>query len=109
MSVSQIEGNVTQGDVAGLIGLAFVGIANSGAVPFWQALVNNNQLTSPIMSFWLARNPNPVSQTSLAFGGVFTLGGTNTTLFSGDIDFVNVIQSTTPSFWLLPLSSKYSV
>jgi cathepsin D len=93
--------------VSGLMGLAFQPIASTGSTPFWLALTNNNLFSTPEMSFWLARNLNPVSETSLAPGGLFTLGGTNSTLFSGDIEFHNL--AATPSFWLLTLSSKYFV
>jgi len=55
------------------------------------------------MSFWLSReidNPKAVQQT---FGGIFTLGGTNDTLYTGDIEFLQ-IPVQTPSFWSLGLS-----
>ena len=93
--------------VSGLMGLAFESLATTKATPFWRALTNYNLLSAPEMSFWLARDLSPVSETSLAPGGVFTLGGTNSTLFSGNIEFLAL--ASTPSFWLLPLSSKYSV
>jgi cathepsin D len=93
--------------VSGLMGLAFDSLASTQATPFWQAVTNNDQLSAPEMSFWLARDANPSSATSLAPGGIFTLGGTNSSLFSGDIEFLDL--ASTPSFWLLSLSSKYSV
>ena len=76
--------------VSGLMGLAFESIARSRATPFWEALTNSNQFSAPEMSFWLARDLDPVTDTSLASGGVFTLGGTNSTLFSGNIEFQNL-------------------
>ena len=100
---------VVDAPVGGLMGLAFQSLASTEAIPFWQAVTNSNQLTNPEMSFWLARNVNPVSATSLASGGVFTLGGTNSTLFSGDIEFIDLQASTTLSYWQLSLTSKYSV
>lgn len=89
--------------VSGLMGLAFESLASTNATPFWQALTNSNALSSPEMSFWLSREVNTVTDSTLAPGGVFTLGGTNSTLFTGDIEFLNLV--TTPSFWLLTLSS----
>jgi cathepsin D len=85
------------------MGLAFTAIASSGATPFWQALVNNNQLSSPEMSFWLSRSTD-TSQTEVA-GGMFTLGGSNSSLFTDTIEFLNMPVST-PSFWLLSLSGQ---
>lgn len=90
--------------VSGLIGLAFQELASTQEPPFWQTLANNKLLTDPEMSFWLARDVNPVSATSLAPGGLFTLGGTNSSLYSGNIEFLNL--AATPSFWLLPLARK---
>ena len=91
--------------VSGLMGLAFQSLASTQSTPFWQAITNSNLFSSPEMSFWLGRDLNPATETSLASGGVFTLGGTNSTLFSGNIEFHNL--ATTPSFWFLSLSSTY--
>jgi cathepsin D len=106
VSVNQIGNNVIDGDVAGLMGLAFTILATTGAVPYWLAIVN--QLTEQVMAFWLARHVNDnVSDTDLSSGGVFTLGGTNETLFSGTLEFYDVKAPL--AFWLLALASKYSV
>ena len=83
------------------MGLAFRSLASTEAMPFLQNLNNSNLLSAPEMSFWLAHELHPASQTSLAPGGVFTLGGTNSSLFSGDIEFINLAAE--PSFWLLSL------
>jgi cathepsin D len=93
--------------VSGLMGLAFEAIASTRSTPFWQAVTNANLLSAPEMSFWLGRDLDPTTQTSLAPDGLFTLGGTNSTLFSGDIEFQNLASP--PSFWLLSISSKYFV
>ncbi|KAI0250106.1 aspartic peptidase domain-containing protein [Lactifluus subvellereus] len=106
VTVDTVSQGLIDGQLAGIMGLAFQGIANTGALPFWQALLNDNSLTNPEFSFFLTRfvnNPNAQTEEP---GGVFTLGGTNTTLFQGDIDF----QSFTPppgggSFWLQTISS----
>jgi cathepsin D len=103
LSVDAMSSGLTTAPVSGLMGLAFESLANTGATPFWQALTNDNQLSSPEMSFWLARDPDPTSASTLASGGVFTLGGTNSSLFSGNIEFIDL--ASTPSFWQLSLSS----
>ena len=101
--VNDISTNFLVSPVSGLIGLAFNTIAQSRATPFWQALADGNFLTSPEMSFWLTRFVNDPQAQTLEPGGAFTLGGTNSSLFTGDIDFVNIPSGVTPSFWLLPL------
>lgn len=93
------------GDVSGIMGLAFQGIAETKAVPFWQALINSNQLSAPEFAFWLDRAPLTNQQQDIS-GGVFTLGGTNSSLFTGDIDFVNM-PSGQETFWLLSLTGTY--
>jgi cathepsin D len=87
------------------MGLAFDTISSTRSTPFWQALTNGNQLQDPEMSFWLNRVRNDPNAQQNEFGGIFTLGGTNSTLFSGDIDFQNM-PGQQPSFWLLSLTGK---
>ena len=104
--------NLVTSPVSGLMGLAFEALASTQAPPFWQAVTSANLLSSPEMSFWLAREPNSVSASFLAPGGTFTLGGTNSTLFSGDIEYIDLVSSVATSartFWLLGLSGKFSV
>jgi cathepsin D len=85
------------------MGLAFATLAKTRATPFWEALATSNQLSSPEMAFWLARSQN-LQQEDVP-GGAFTLGGTNSSLFTGDIEFLNM-PTGTPAFWTLPLASK---
>lgn len=103
--VNQITSNFLVSPVSGLMGLAFQTIAQSRAMPFWEALASGNHLTTPEMSFWLTRFVNDPQAQALEPGGAFTLGGTNSSLFTGDIDFVNIPSGVTPSFWLLPLQA----
>lgn len=105
LAVTQATDQLLSGSVSGIMGLAFDTIANTRSTPFWQALASNNQLTSPEMSFWLARfRNNPTAPTEVS-GGVFTLGGTNSSLFTGDIEFHNMPSGTSPTFWLQAISS----
>jgi cathepsin D len=88
------------------MGLSFQAGAFTSAVPFWKALIDQNLLTSPEFSFFLTRFDNNPNAATDEPGGIFTLGGTNSSLFQGTIDF----QSFTPpqgggSFWLQTISS----
>ena len=99
-----LSDGLLDGDASGIMGLAFEALASTQSTPFWQGLVNANQLASPEMSFWLTREiTNPRAQDDEP-GGVFTLGGTNSTLFTGDIEFLNMPSQTQPTFWLLEMS-----
>ncbi|PPR00497.1 hypothetical protein CVT24_005520 [Panaeolus cyanescens] len=101
VDAAQPSSGLLEGSVSGLMGLAFSTIAKTGATPFWQALADDGQLSSPEMSFWLARVTDATSPDDERPGGEFTLGGTNSSLFSGDIEFYDL--ATQPSFWMLSL------
>lgn len=104
VAVDQTSQQLLQGTASGIMGLAFQAIASTQAVPFWQALINNNQLQAPEMAFALARLVDQNNAPEEAPGGTFTLGGTNSSLFTGDIEFLN-LASSQPSFWLLSMKS----
>ncbi|KAI0358629.1 acid protease [Trametes cingulata] len=104
--VEQMTDGLLDGDVSGIMGLAFQALASTDAVPFWQALVNNGQFASPEMAFWLARHLDDDNPPDESFGGVLTLGGTNSSLFTGDIEFIPLTTtgSNTPTFWMLEMT-----
>ncbi|RXW25045.1 hypothetical protein EST38_g804 [Candolleomyces aberdarensis] len=102
LGVDRLQSGLLDGQTSGILGLAFQTIASTGGVPFWQNLLNDDQLESPEFSFWLARSDSRGDDS--APGGVFTLGGTNSSLYSGEIEFLDMPGSR-PSYWLLPLQS----
>jgi cathepsin D len=106
--VDEMTSGLLDGDVSGIMGLAFEAIAATESTPFWQTLASTNQLATSEMSFWLNRVLGSSNTASEQFGGVFTLGGTNTSLYSGDIEFVNYPSGVTQSYWLLEASSEFS-
>jgi cathepsin D len=102
LSVESVSDGLLSGSVSGIMGLAFSAIASTGATPFWQGL--GNQLATPEMAFWLTR----FRGTKFADeepGGSFTLGGTNASLFQGDIEFLPMAGPSQPTFWLLGVSA----
>ena len=108
VSVDQTTNNLIDGTASGLMGLGFQTIASTQAVPFWQALLDNKQLSAPEMSIWLARFNNvPTASQEEQNGGAFTLGGVNSSLFTGDVEFLDMPAGTTPSFWLLSMSGAH--
>jgi cathepsin D len=90
--------------VAGIVGLAFQSIAATGAMPFWEALTNGGQLSSPEMSFYLTRYRGSTTVSEEEPGGTFTLGGTNSDLYTGNIEYLDVTG--TESFWFLNLAGE---
>ncbi|KAJ7267220.1 aspartic peptidase domain-containing protein [Mycena rebaudengoi] len=99
--VEEFTDGLISGSISGLIGLAFPALAETNQAPFWQALIEANQLSAPEMAFQLTRSQSISDQP----GGVFTLGGTNSSLFTGDIEFLDLTGSSTPTFWTLSVSA----
>jgi cathepsin D len=104
LAVDQTTSGLLDGSVSGILGLAFSSIATTRAAPFWQALASGGQLSSPEMSFYLTRFRDKPDAKDEEPGGTFTLGGTNSSLFKGDIEFLDIPQAT-QTFWLLSLQA----
>ncbi|KAJ7502459.1 acid protease [Mycena galericulata] len=104
LTASQTSTGLLTGSVSGIMGLAFGAISSTQTVPFWQGLISSNQLQAPEMAFWLSRFRGTRFSEEEP-GGSFTLGGTNSTLYTGDIDFLPMAGSSPPTFWLLSVSS----
>jgi cathepsin D len=101
VAVTDVSSGLIDGELAGIMGLAFQGIASSTALPFWQALISDNLLTNPEFSFFVTRFSNDASAQAEEPGGVLTLGGTNSTLYQGDIDFRSFASPINEgSYWL---------
>lgn len=100
--VNQTTGVLLSGQTAGLLGLAFKFLANTQSTPFWEALVAGGQWTEPLMSFWMTRYTNVTNYATEEPGGEFRMGGTNATLYTGDIEYHDM-PSTVNSYWMIPL------
>ena len=105
----QTSANLLDGSDAGIMGLAFETIASTGATPFWQTLAQDNQLATPEMSFRFTRLLHDQNTPFEEFGGIFTLGGQNKTLYAGDIEFLLLVTiAGRPTRWLLNMSGMLS-
>lgn len=106
---STLSDGLLDGDASGIMGLAFEALASTQSTPFWQQLVNANQLATPDMAFWLTREIDDRNAQDDEPGGIFTLGGTNSSLFTGNIEFINMPSGTQPTFWLLEMSGELNI
>lgn len=104
-----IATEVTQGlldtDVDGIMGFGFKSLSTSGATPFWQASGADEfafYLRSDAVSTSSSSSPTISSRgySETQYGGIFTLGGTNSSLYQGDINWSDVIDE---SYWLITL------
>ena len=107
VTVDTLQGSLVDTPVSGLMGLAFPALSATNSVPFWLVLTNDSQLSTPEFSIWLGRDRNQADQSALVSGGAFTLGGTNSSLFSGEVQFTDIALPA--GFWQVSLTSKYSV
>jgi len=99
----QVSNDIVTSPVSGIMGLGFKGLASSGATPWWQALASGGAWDKPLMTFTLTRFTNDTNVKKLEPGGVFTMGFTNSSLYTGDIEYTN-LSGSTPSFWLIPMT-----
>ena len=63
--VDRMTVDLTTGTVSGILGLAFQSLANSRAMPWWQALQTGGQWDEPVMSFYLTRSVLPPARVLL--------------------------------------------
>ncbi|KAJ7071641.1 aspartic peptidase domain-containing protein, partial [Mycena amicta] len=78
--------------ISGTIGLG--GSTSDNAL--WLSLLDQQSGIQPEFSFWLSR--------SAPDGGTFTFGGVNTSLYSGEIQFVDTLDKTSGVYWTLEVS-----
>lgn len=104
--VNRVTANLLDDSISGLLGLGFNTIASSGATPFVQTLFEQGALTQPLFSFFLTRFMDKLSTTDSSdqFGGQFTIGGTNSSLYTGDIEYAD-IPAGKAGFWTLEMTS----
>lgn len=98
--VSSVTPNLLFSPVSGLLGLAFSSLTTSGTQTWWQASIGG--WDSPLFSFHLTRFKNVSSSDSEEFGGSFDIGFTNSSLFTGDIDYVDIPDGE-QRYWTIPL------
>ncbi|KAG6375622.1 aspartic peptidase domain-containing protein [Boletus reticuloceps] len=88
-------------DLSGLMGLAFQSISILQTPPFWQAIDDRHLLANLVFGIFLERHTgvNQVDNGTTAPGGTLTLGGTNASLYTGNIEFIDMPKGTSPSHW----------
>ncbi|WWC72882.1 uncharacterized protein I206_106846 [Kwoniella pini CBS 10737] len=100
--VTSTTAQLISAPLSGLMGLAWKSIAASGATPFWQALAASGSWTDSEMGFYLARYRGDNYASSVeSEGGQLTLGGTNTSTYTGAINYIS-IDSDDLDYWRIP-------
>ncbi|SPC67550.1 related to aspartic protease [Ustilago sp. UG-2017b] len=90
---TQVSSGLTSSNMEGIMGMGFQRLASSGEPPFWIAAGVDT------FSFYLER-ASLSSSDSTQPGGVFTLGGTNSSLYQGDVSYNPLIEEL---YWMVRL------
>ncbi|KAJ6533160.1 aspartic peptidase domain-containing protein [Mycena capillaripes] len=102
LAANEMSTNLVPGSISGVLGLTYGSVFSGDGTSFLQSLLSNGELGSGEMSFWLNRLAGTGDAQQEAPGGAFTLGGTNASLYSGDIEFLTAAGSpTTTENWML--------
>ena len=110
MLIDRIPVDFVRGSTAGILGLAWESLAATGATPFWQTLADSGTLAAPEMSFWFTRLISDSRTPGEEFGGTFTLGGRNKTLYTGDVEFLPLITfSGQKTWWFLEVTGAHLI
>ncbi|SCV68470.1 BQ2448_591 [Microbotryum intermedium] len=95
--------NIVAGNISGLLGLGWQSLSTSGAVPLVQALANSGDLPAKVFGFRFRSYAYDKLTSDYMAGGKMTVGGTDTSAYSGDINWVNIDSSKT--YWQIPLDA----
>ncbi|KAK7063496.1 aspartic peptidase domain-containing protein [Favolaschia claudopus] len=88
-------------NVSSFFGLGFPSASFNNLPSLWRSLLSSNPVDAPEMGIWLPRMQN-TSTSKAPTQGVFTIGGTNSSLYTGPIEFLN---STSTSAWALNITT----
>lgn len=80
----------------GICGMAFETISVDHVTPVWYNLLSQKKVTDPVFAFWLNRNE------SAKIGGEMTLGGIDSSHYTGDIHYVPLSNET---YWEFHMDS----
>jgi cathepsin D len=105
--VNEITGQTINGSTAGIMGFAWPSIAQSKAQPFWKAVIDSGRASSPEFGLFITRYQDDLSARDEEYGGSLTFGGVNSSLFTGDIEYLNLTDPGSElDFWALNIASK---
>ncbi|GAA5827279.1 hypothetical protein JCM11251_001203 [Rhodosporidiobolus azoricus] len=93
--------NIVDGEISGILGLGWTSLAASKAVPLVESLAHNGTLPEQVFGFAFETHTFTTASANTAPGGTLTIGGVDTTAFSGEINWINIAEPHT--YWSIPL------
>lgn len=92
--------NIVEDEISGILGLAWQSIASSQATPIVQRLWQDGRLPEPLIAFALETYAYDELTNSNLPGGTMTIGGVDTSAYSGDINYITLVAE---GYWDIPL------
>lgn len=92
---TSVSSGLTSAAMEGIMGMGFQRLASSGEPPLWVAAGIDT------FSFYLER-ASLSTRDQTQPGGIFTLGGTNTSLYQGDISYNSLLEEL---YWMVRLGA----
>ncbi|KAG8994607.1 hypothetical protein FRB93_001522 [Tulasnella sp. JGI-2019a] len=101
---NRVTPDLLENPVSGLMGLGFSTLSTSKTMPFWETLASGGSWSEPLMAFHLTSFNGVSGTSSLEYGGSFDLGFTNSSLYTGSIEYTNIPDGL-ESYWSIPLTA----
>ncbi|KAG2121893.1 aspartic peptidase domain-containing protein [Suillus clintonianus] len=89
--------------VSGIMGLAWSPLSSTQQTPFWQTLASGGSWDSALFGVQLTRYGNVSNAAQNEPGGVIDLGYTNSSLYTGSIEYHNLVG--TPQYWEINMNT----
>ncbi|KAJ7895759.1 aspartic peptidase A1, partial [Mycena leptocephala] len=96
---NKLSDNVVPYMSSGILGLAYQNTTQGPSFPMSLSLDYKGQLASAEMSFWVKRMDTQFGEDPI--GGAFTYGGTNSSFYQGEIEFLPTTAPSNVSSWNL--------
>ncbi|KAG0692345.1 acid protease [Suillus ampliporus] len=101
--VNALSSDFNQNPVSGIMGLAWAPLAATEQTPFWQTLASGGSWDSALFGVQLTRYGNASSATQNEPGGVINMGYTNSSLYTGSIEYYGLVG--TPLYWEINMNT----
>ncbi|KPV78081.1 uncharacterized protein RHOBADRAFT_50594 [Rhodotorula graminis WP1] len=97
--------NIVDGTISGILGLGWTALASSGETPLVEALWRNGTLPEGVFGFAFETHTFTTASSPTAPGGTLTIGGVDTSAFSGELNWINIVQPA--AYWAIPLQDVH--
>lgn len=103
-SCDDVSSGLLSSGVSGIMGLSWQALAYSKATPWWITLAKSSAWSDPLFAFYLARYRNVAGAGATeSDGGVASFGYLDSSMYSGDVTYVNVGDSA--QYWQIQMAS----